>query len=37
MTRAYGLLLLLYPRGYRVSFAREMKTVFAQAAESHRE
>ncbi len=37
MIRAYGLLLLLYPKGYRASFETEMKAVFAQAAESHRE
>ncbi len=36
MTRAYGLLLKLYPKDHRVLFEAEMMAVFDQAAEEHR-
>ncbi len=36
MTRAYGLLLCLYPRSYRQEFAAEMIKVFEQSAVERR-
>lgn len=36
MTRAYGLLLCLYPKNYRKVFATEMTAVFEQSAREQR-
>ena len=36
MTRAYGLLMRLYPRTHRAIFEQEMTVVFEEAAEEHR-
>jgi hypothetical protein len=36
MTRAYGLLLCLYPESYRKTFAAEMTTVFEKSAREQR-
>ncbi len=36
MTRAYGLLMRLYPRKHRSVFEKEMTAVFEEAAEEHR-
>lgn len=36
MTRAYGLLIRLYPRKHRAIFEQEMTAVFEEAANEHR-